>query len=100
LFRQIFISKIREYVIISVSDTGVGIAPAEVEKIFHPFYTTKDSGTGLGLALAYRIVEAHNGKIWVCHNPCPHGTDNRKNKLGPVCFSGKWSHLSYYFTVK
>ncbi len=61
-----------EYVIISVSDTGVGIAPAEVEKIFHPFYTTKDSGTGLGLALAYRIIEAHNGKIWVCHNPCPH----------------------------
>jgi PAS domain S-box-containing protein len=66
------------YVIISVSDTGGGIAPAEVEKIFHPFYTTKDSGTGLGLALAYRIVEAHNGKIWVCHNPCSHGTVKKK----------------------
>ena len=67
-----------EYVILSVSDTGTGIAPAEVEKIFHPFYTTKDSGTGLGLALAYRIVEAHNGKIWVCHNPCSHGPVSEK----------------------
>jgi PAS domain S-box-containing protein len=60
------------YAMISVGDTGVGIAPADVEKIFHPFYTTKDSGTGLGLSLAYRIVEAHSGEIRVCHNPCRH----------------------------
>jgi PAS domain S-box-containing protein len=58
--------------LISFSDTGIGVDPAEEEKIFHPFYTTKDSGTGLGLSLAHRIVEAHNGKIWVCHNPCSH----------------------------
>lgn len=58
--------------IISIGDTGVGIASEEFEKIFHPFYTTKESGTGLGLSLAYRIIDAHGGKIWACANPCPH----------------------------
>ena len=60
------------HAMISIGDTGMGIAPGDVEKIFHPFYTTKDSGTGLGLSLAYRIIEAHNGKVWVCRNPCAH----------------------------
>ncbi len=64
--------EIKGYAVISVGDTGPGIAAAEVEKIFHPFYTTKDSGTGLGLSLAHRIVEAHRGRIRVCNNPCPH----------------------------
>jgi signal transduction histidine kinase len=57
---------------ISIGDTGIGIKPCEAEKIFHPFYTTKDSGIGLGLSLAHRIVEAHDGKVWVCRNPCVH----------------------------
>jgi signal transduction histidine kinase len=71
-------------VAIAVSDTGGGIAPEEVEKIFHPFYTTKDSGTGLGLSLAHRIVEAHKGKIWVCHNPC--SSSPISGKRGPSQF--------------
>ena len=58
--------------IISIGDTGAGIASEEFEKIFHPFYTTKESGTGLGLSLAHRIIEAHGGEIWACPNPCPH----------------------------
>jgi PAS domain S-box-containing protein len=61
-----------EYVMISIGDTGIGIEPCDAEKIFHPFYTTKDSGTGLGLSLAHRIIEAHDGKVWVCRNPCVH----------------------------
>jgi PAS domain S-box-containing protein len=60
------------YAMISIGDTGNGIEPGDVEKIFHPFYTTKDSGTGLGLSLAHRIIEAHDGKVWVCRNPCVH----------------------------
>ncbi len=73
------------HVVVSISDTGVGIAATDIEKIFHPFYTTKDSGTGLGLSLAHRIVEAHRGKIWVCHNPCPHApTDGQPNQYGFV----------------
>jgi two-component system sensor histidine kinase AtoS len=60
------------YAMVSIGDMGIGIEPCDVEKIFHPFYTTKDSGTGLGLSLAHRIIEAHGGKVWVCQNPCVH----------------------------
>ena len=60
------------YAFISINDSGPGIPKFEAEKIFRPFFTTKDQGTGLGLSLAHRIVEAHNGMMWVCHHPCPH----------------------------
>ncbi|MBI4690969.1 MAG: PAS domain S-box protein [Nitrospirae bacterium] len=46
-------------------DTGVGIAKEDMGKIFYPFFTTKIEGTGLGLALAYKIIEEHKGKISV-----------------------------------
>jgi signal transduction histidine kinase len=48
---------------IIVSDTGRGIPPEHLPNIFRPFYTTKGNGTGLGLSLARRIVEEHNGRI-------------------------------------
>lgn len=48
---------------ISVCDNGKGLTPAEAERIFAPFYTTKSKGTGLGLAIVARIVEAHGGVI-------------------------------------
>jgi two-component system sensor histidine kinase PilS (NtrC family) len=48
---------------ISFSDTGPGVPPASAEKIFFPFFTTKDKGTGLGLSIAYRIIEEHKGKL-------------------------------------
>ena len=60
------------YASISISDSGVGIKPSEIENVFRPFYSTKGSGAGLGLSLAHRIVEAHNGVMWACNNPCPH----------------------------
>jgi signal transduction histidine kinase len=60
------------YAFISINDSGPGIPQSEAEKIFRPFFTTKDQGTGLGLSLAHRIVEAHNGMMWVCQHPCPH----------------------------
>lgn len=47
------------------SDTGVGIDLSNLEKIFFPFFTTKDEGTGLGLSIAYRIIEEHNGRLIV-----------------------------------
>ncbi|MEE8329485.1 MAG: ATP-binding protein, partial [Thermodesulfovibrionia bacterium] len=46
-------------------DTGVGIDEEDIEKIFYPFFTTKEKGTGLGLAIAQRIAEGHGGKITV-----------------------------------
>jgi signal transduction histidine kinase len=48
-----------------VEDTGPGIPAGVMEKIFNPFFTTKDDGTGLGLAIVHRIVEAHDGTISV-----------------------------------
>ncbi len=50
-------------VTVTVRDTGKGIAPAERENIFRPFYTTKHQGTGLGLTISRRIVEQHHGTI-------------------------------------
>jgi PAS domain S-box-containing protein len=50
---------------ISISDTGVGISPENIKKIFNPFFTTKARGTGLGMAIAYNIIKAHQGTIEV-----------------------------------
>jgi signal transduction histidine kinase len=54
---------------LSVSDTGVGIAPEERERIFAAFYTTKPDGTGLGLAVVKDLVEAHRGRVDVESEP-------------------------------
>ncbi len=60
----------REGVIkITFSDTGPGIDPSRIERIFYPFFTTKDEGTGLGLSIAYRIMEEHNGRLSVKSMP-------------------------------
>ncbi len=48
---------------ISVEDTGVGIAPEHLERIFEPLFTTKSKGIGLGLSLAKRLAEANDGTI-------------------------------------
>ncbi|NVN98710.1 MAG: sensor histidine kinase [Geobacteraceae bacterium] len=53
-------------VAITFSDSGIGIATEELEKIFEPFYTTKSDGTGLGLAITRKIIEGHGGRIDIC----------------------------------
>jgi signal transduction histidine kinase len=52
------------FAVITISDNGNGIAPELVEKIFSPYFTTKGSGTGLGLAMTKKIIEFWKGKIW------------------------------------
>ena len=56
-------ARIGPYVVITVSDTGVGIPQEIIDKIFDPFFTTKEKGTGLGLSVVYSIVKAHDGFI-------------------------------------
>jgi two-component system sensor histidine kinase AtoS len=50
-------------VVVSITDTGPGLEPAEVERVLSPFYSTKPLGTGLGLPLVARIVSAHRGGL-------------------------------------
>lgn len=56
---------IREYVQIEIRDTGVGIPEENLERIFDPFFTSKDEGSGLGLAVSHQIVQEHGGFMTV-----------------------------------
>ncbi|MCL5780828.1 MAG: ATP-binding protein [Firmicutes bacterium] len=56
-------------VCIEISDTGRGISPEHIDKVFHPFYTTDPSGTGMGLAICNRIISDHNGSIKIKSRP-------------------------------
>jgi PAS domain S-box-containing protein len=51
--------------LISVSDTGVGLPAEQAEQIFKAFFTTKDNGTGMGLPISRSIIESHGGRLWV-----------------------------------
>jgi signal transduction histidine kinase len=55
-------------VLISVADTGTGIDPQDVQRVFNPLFTTKSGGMGMGLAICRSIIEAHDGMLWVAPN--------------------------------
>jgi signal transduction histidine kinase len=55
-------------VLVNVGDSGPGLAPAALERIFDTFYTTKPTGLGMGLSICRSIIEAHHGQIWASAN--------------------------------
>jgi two-component system nitrogen regulation sensor histidine kinase GlnL len=54
----------RQFLRVEISDTGKGMTPEQFQQLFTPFFTTKSSGTGLGLVLSQRIIAQHGGKLW------------------------------------
>ena len=62
-------NKERKWVIIKVTDNGIGIKKEDIAHIFDPYFTTKPSGTGLGLAIVYNIIDAHDGKMEIESSP-------------------------------
>jgi len=59
-------------VLVSVQDSGPGLDPQSVDRLFDAFYTTKSQGLGMGLAISRSIIEAHGGRLWATAN-APHG---------------------------
>ena len=57
-----------EQLMVSVSDTGVGLPPQQADQIFDPFFTTKVHGTGMGLSISRSILASHNGRLWAADN--------------------------------
>jgi PAS domain S-box-containing protein len=55
-------------IMISVSDTGVGLPTQEMDQLFNAFFTTKDHGTGMGLSISRSIIESHDGRLWAAAN--------------------------------
>jgi len=75
--RQVVIRTARDegdHVRLSVRDTGVGLQPECVDRLFDAFYTTKSSGMGIGLSVSRSIIESHQGRIWATPNDGPGAT--------------------------
>ena len=60
---ELFVENGNHQATVRIRDNGCGIPAEKIDRIFNPFFTTKEDGTGLGMAIAKKIVEAHEGKI-------------------------------------
>jgi signal transduction histidine kinase len=71
--RDLLISTEQDHtgVLVAVRDSGPGLDPSHLERVFEAFYTTKSSGTGMGLSICRSIIEAHGGRLWAeANEPC------------------------------
>ena len=60
-----------EQVQVTVEDSGIGLDPNTIDKIFDPFYTTKPGGMGMGLSISRSILQAHGGRLWAAARDGP-----------------------------
>jgi signal transduction histidine kinase len=70
---KIWTEKRDHYQVVHIADTGAGIPEETLDRIFVPFFTTKDFGTGLGLAIVKQIIDEHGGQI-TCRSKLGEGT--------------------------
>jgi signal transduction histidine kinase len=69
--RDLFVSTRKhesDGMLLTVRDSGIGLDPEKIERIFDAFYTTKPEGMGMGLAVSRSIIEAHGGRLWASPN--------------------------------
>lgn len=66
---EILINEEDNMIILKFIDSGEGISDEDLDKVFEPLYTTKQKGTGLGLASCRNIIEQHQGEISITNNP-------------------------------
>ena len=73
--RELLITSEQDHrgVLVAVRDSGLGLDPSHLERVFDAFYTTKSRGTGMGLSICRSIVDAHGGRLWAEANE-PRGT--------------------------
>jgi C4-dicarboxylate-specific signal transduction histidine kinase len=74
--------------LIAVRDSGPGLAKADLERVFEPFYTTKPEGLGLGLSICRSIIEAHGGRLWATANRSAGATFRIRLPQGPRVAGG------------
>jgi signal transduction histidine kinase len=65
---QSHVSEDKSFVLITMTDSGIGLTADDLPKLFQTFYTTKAGGMGMGLAISRSIVEAHGGRLWATPN--------------------------------
>lgn len=81
-----------EHVVFTIEDNGPGIPADLVERIFHPFFTTRSEGTGLGLAIVHRIIDAHGGSIAVRNGDADGGVPGARFDIAlPVRAGARWT---------
>ena len=86
--RQLLIRTQRESddcVRLSVQDSGTGVNPEDIERLFEAFYTTKSGGMGIGLSVSRSIIERHHGRLWAEPNVGPGSTFSFSIPCGPDC---------------
>jgi signal transduction histidine kinase len=58
-------------VLVSVRDSGIGLDPGNMDRLFNAFFTTRPSGMGMGLSICRSIIESHGGRVWALNNAGP-----------------------------